>query len=286
MSAITIDVIAGYLGAGKTTLINRLLGSDKDLNDVYVLVNDFGDINIDAGLIKSAHPAQDVIELTNGCVCCTVRDDLATQLDGLLAAQPQRLLLEASGVASPGKLRQQCSYPGYEPGPVTVVVDTETYPARTQDKYVGRLVQSQVGEADLLVLRGAGDTVPVAVDKATHTYESYIAGWPHPHVGANLEADGPETAFATQTWSPERAVVTEELSRLLQDSRPWLHRAKGVVHTEQGLTLVQLAGDTLSLSLSLSPTTWPQQQPGIVFIAPFSASEKLSELIARLNCPQ
>jgi len=68
-----LTVIGGYLGAGKTTLINRLLTEDHGLR-LMVMVNDFGTINIDADLLESAD--KDTLRLTNGCVCCTMGGDL------------------------------------------------------------------------------------------------------------------------------------------------------------------------------------------------------------------
>ncbi|MFT7136469.1 MAG: G3E family GTPase, partial [Akkermansiaceae bacterium] len=68
-----LTVISGYLGAGKTTLINRLLAEDHGLK-LMVMVNDFGAINIDAELIAEA--GEDTMTLTNGCVCCTMGNDL------------------------------------------------------------------------------------------------------------------------------------------------------------------------------------------------------------------
>ena len=73
MKSLPLTIISGYLGAGKTSLINRLLAEDHGLN-LMVIVNDFGSINIDADLIEVEQ--NNLIALSNGCVCCTIADDL------------------------------------------------------------------------------------------------------------------------------------------------------------------------------------------------------------------
>ena len=77
-SAIPITILSGFLGAGKTTLMNHILNGDHGLR-VAVLVNDFGAINIDADLVVGVE--DDMISLANGCVCCQVRDDFLADVD-------------------------------------------------------------------------------------------------------------------------------------------------------------------------------------------------------------
>ena len=95
-----VTVLTGFLGAGKTTLLNRILNGDHGMK-VGVLVNDFGSINIDADLVVDVE--SDVISLANGCVCCSIRDDLSAALIQVIERpeRPEYILLEASGVAEP-----------------------------------------------------------------------------------------------------------------------------------------------------------------------------------------
>lgn len=95
-AAIPVTVLTGFLGAGKTTLMNRILNGDHGLR-VAVLVNDFGSLNIDAELIVGVE--SDVISLANGCICCTIRDDLieTTMQTINRPERPEYILLEASG---------------------------------------------------------------------------------------------------------------------------------------------------------------------------------------------
>jgi Ni2+-binding GTPase involved in maturation of urease and hydrogenase len=95
-----VTVLTGFLGAGKTTLLNRILNGDHGMR-VGVLVNDFGSINIDADLVVDVE--SDVISLANGCVCCSIRDDLSAAVIQVMERpeRPEYILLEASGVAEP-----------------------------------------------------------------------------------------------------------------------------------------------------------------------------------------
>ena len=145
-------MIGGYLGSGKTTLINRLL-AQQDQARLAVLVNDFGALNIDAALIDSA--SAKTITLTNGCVCCVVGDDLGIALADLSAVADDfdHVLLEASGVADSVKLGSQArTWPGFALSQVVTLVDVGRTRKLVGDKFVGRHVARQLVSADLLLL--------------------------------------------------------------------------------------------------------------------------------------
>ena len=96
-------VLGGWLGAGKTTLVNRLLRAAHD-ERIAVVVNDIGEVNLDAELIAARDG--DTVELTNGCVCCSMGESLALTLRDLVLSErpPDRLVVEASGVAEPDRV--------------------------------------------------------------------------------------------------------------------------------------------------------------------------------------
>lgn len=112
MQPLPVTLLTGFLGAGKTTLVNRILGEQSETR-FAVVVNEFGDVGIDGELVVGA--SERLVQLANGCVCCTVRGDLQEALRELLEARERRLfgkrdfdavLIEASGLAAPGPIAQ------------------------------------------------------------------------------------------------------------------------------------------------------------------------------------
>ena len=104
-SKIPVTVLTGYLGAGKTTLLNRIL-SENHGQKYAVIVNEFGEIGIDNDLIVGAD--EEVFEMNNGCVCCTVRGDLVRIIDGLMKRKGKfdAIILETTGLADPAPVAQ------------------------------------------------------------------------------------------------------------------------------------------------------------------------------------
>src|SRR3712207_4777745 len=109
MSAMTdktpVTVLTGYLGAGKTTLLNRILSEDHG-KKYAVIVNAFGEVGIDNDLIVGAD--EEVFEMNNGCVCCTVRGDLIRVVSGLMkrTGKFEAIIVETTGLADPGPVAQ------------------------------------------------------------------------------------------------------------------------------------------------------------------------------------
>src|ERR1700744_4818694 len=100
-----VTVVTGYLGAGKTTLLNRIL-SEPHGKRYAVVVNEFGEIGIDNELVIGAD--EEVFEMNNGCICCTVRGDLIRIIEGLMKRKDKfdGILVETTGLADPGPVAQ------------------------------------------------------------------------------------------------------------------------------------------------------------------------------------
>ena len=153
--ALPTTVIGGWLGAGKTTLVNHLLRTAAGRR-IAVLVNDFGEVSIDADLIEGADG--DVLSLAGGCMCCSWGEDLFGTLARVRARRPAPdvLLVETSGVALPASVARLLRLaPGLAVEATVVLADAESVRGHAADPYVGDLVRQQLAEADLLLLTKA-----------------------------------------------------------------------------------------------------------------------------------
>ncbi len=111
-----VTVITGFLGSGKTTLVRHLMANPQGLR-LAVIVNEFGTMGVDGEILKgcadASCPAENIVELSNGCICCTVADDFIPTLEALMAlpARPDHILIETSGLALPKPLLKAFDWP-------------------------------------------------------------------------------------------------------------------------------------------------------------------------------
>ncbi|MDC2857008.1 CobW family GTP-binding protein [Delftia sp. DT-2] len=209
-------VVGGYLGAGKTTLLNRLLERADGLR-VAVLVNDFGEINIDAALIRTR--SSDVLQLENGCICCSIGGRLAEAL-AAVGARPDRpdlLVIEASGVSDPVRIAQVGMLdPALQLNAILVVVDVQAVDEQLCDPLVGDMVRRQISGATALVLTKAD----LAGACATEKVAARVAGMaPGAVVLAARHGEIPLAVFIDAAASPRRP------QGLLQAGGSWKSQA-------------------------------------------------------------
>ncbi len=150
---IPVTVLTGYLGAGKTTLLNRILSEDHGRR-YAVIVNEFGEIGIDNDLILNTD--EELFEMNNGCICCTVRGDLIRTLHGLLSKRSNfdAIVVETTGLADPGPVAQTFFVDGFLNDKtmldsITTVVDAKHIQLRLADS---REAAEQIAFADQIVL--------------------------------------------------------------------------------------------------------------------------------------
>jgi G3E family GTPase len=278
-------IVGGYLGAGKTTLVNHLLRHAGGRR-IAVMVNDFGAIDIDADLIESRD--DEVIGIAGGCVCCSVGSDLIGALVGLpeRTPPPELVLIETSGVALPGSVARSVRLAaGIEVDAVVVLADAETIRARAGDPYVGDIVLRQLADADLLVLNKVDLVAPAGLPalrdwldavapraRRIEAVEARVAvdvllgsadgGDPSPRVADVLGArhtdpDGaplrrPSNAadvFESAGFRLDVPVDPAALAAALADPSLGLVRAKGIVVAPDGTTVVvQVVGPRTRVS--------------------------------------
>jgi G3E family GTPase len=294
-----VTILTGFLGAGKTTLLNRILQGSHGRR-VAVLVNDFGAINIDAQLVVGVEDiAGDgrLLELANGCICCTIRDDLRQTALALLQRDnpPDYLLIEASGVSEPGAILRTFWHPELRrlalvDGVITVV-DAEQ--VLNYDGRARMLILDQIGTADLLILNKVDLVTSEQLARVKSWIESRVSGTRILEaaraelpldllLGVQLHRDrddesdhdrdddrdyGHDHDFATWNYVSERPFSQPALEKLLQNLPAALYRAKGFVYLAERpeqTVLLQVVGRRFQLTAG---EKWPDQpRTQLVFI--------------------
>jgi len=255
-----MTLIGGFLGAGKTTAINSLLA--RATSPIAVLVNDVGEINIDAKLIAKRHG--DTIELTDGCVCCSLSEGFLVAIGEIQNREipPDHVIVELSGVADPNQVTPWAAVPGFRLDGVVVLVDAEQFHINDADEWIGPQIRQQVEAADLIVLTKLDLADSATIDAARSRLATLA---PHTPIvdSTDVEAtagllslgarhDGGFTDVPAPTLFDQHLVDTQpmptpieraDLEALLDDLPDDVLRAKGVAVTGDGdYLLVQVVG--------------------------------------------
>ncbi len=200
LSKIPVTVITGFLGSGKTTLIRHLMTHTKGRR-LAVLVNEFGTVGVDGDILRSCAipdcPAENIVELANGCICCTVADDFIPTIEALMAmpVRPDHILIETSGLALPKPLLKAFDWPAIR-SKITVdgviaLADAEAVAAGTfasdvhavdeqrkadesldHDTPLSEVFEDQISCADIILMSKADLAGPEGLAKARAVIEA------------------------------------------------------------------------------------------------------------------
>jgi len=282
---IPLTVIGGYLGAGKTTLVNEIL-KDPEGRRYGVVVNDLGAVSIDSALIEQA--VGGMVTLSNGCVCCSAVDGFASALDDIRdhGARIDHVIVEVSGVGDPWKVAQWGRSPGFELDAVIVLADAEALPAQVDDPYIGETVLGQLRGADVVVLSKidlVGDGAEDVRDwVASLTPAQVVASAQGTRFGAAMLAatHGPShrgvgsgsshAAHVTRTITEPGALAPAGWFDWLSCSPRGVVRVKGIVVLDDDrMIVVQRAGHRVEVS------AWngERRSPALVVIASEAVDE-------------
>lgn len=274
-----MTVVGGYLGAGKTTLINRLLAEPHG-RKLLVMVNDFGAINVDADLLASKD--EDTIALTNGCVCCTMGADLFMAIGDVLDRRPRpdHLVIEASGIGYPAKISNLAlAEPDLAYAGTIVLIDGDNFIDLHRDKLVGAQISEQAAQADILAVskRDAGGplrrtlsriSAAPAVDLNAVGAVSALFFDAEPGLPRDAgHADDP--GYASAHFAGRVGMTRDEFVQFLRQRPAAIFRVKGGFRDREGASwTVQAVGSKVALTPARDIL-----QTSIVCIAPGAGAD-------------
>ncbi len=263
-----VTIIGGYLGSGKTTLVNHLLRNANGKR-LAILVNEFGELPIDADLIEAQD--DDIISLTGGCVCCSYGNDLIMAMIDMakMDPRPDHIILESSGVALPGAIASSLSLLNdFSIDAIIVLTDAETVRERADDRYMGDTITRQLADADMVLINKTDLVTDEHIKELRSWFEETAADAAlvetlksevkpeiilgtsayHPRRMASHEnhATG---QFETRLLAMDESVDPEAFAQKLVDENPGLVRAKGFTEDLSGtMKTIQVVGKRWEIS--------------------------------------
>jgi len=286
---VPVTVLTGFLGAGKTTLVNRILSEEHGLR-IAVLVNDFGEVDVDSELIIGV--AAQKVSLANGCVCCEVREDLLAAIDAVLASEVgiDAIVLEASGVAEPLTLARTFVNATYQRrlrlDGIIAVVDAEQLPAQVADPVTSDLVYGQIGCSDLVLL----NKIDLADRERVNEVRDFVTGRlgtvrmietlhadvplsvllgarPQDEIGEDAQADHHHhSGFVSWVYRRERPFTERSLEECIADLPESVYRVKGFVYTV-GHPLHRVLVQAVGMRSDITPfDKWNAADPGSTLV--------------------
>ena len=311
MAKIPVSLIAGFLGAGKTTLLNHILNGEHGRR-IGVLVNDFGEINIDSQLISSVEG--ETVSLTNGCVCCSIRDDLVSAMEQLLQLEPcpDMIVVETSGVSDP------------KAAAMAVVMSTRLAAATQLDAIItvidaseildldevnGKLAEDQIAVADIIIINKT-DLATDDINEQVTRFTKEIA--PQSRIITTIQANAPlelllglslhtqpsgltdaepgeasghehhhhddhSHSYSSYSWQHGEPLGFEAAYRTFQSLPISIFRCKGILHIHEvpdKRVILQMTGKRVTLAKG---EPWDQVKPTSQIVA-IGAKDKIDKV--------
>lgn len=296
-NVVPVTILTGFLGVGKTTLLNRILNGNHGLR-VAVLVNDFGAINIDTELIVGVE--DNAISLANGCVCCQIRDDLMDTVEEVISRteNPEYILLEASGVADPSGIAMTFASPVFRDrirlDSIISIVDSEQLFAYPEYPGLQELKLRQIGFSDIVILN--------KVDLVDEEQLQQVKDWINSRMrrvrmveavqcdvpleillavgrfdpqqlleadnGHHHESTDHGHEFSTWSFETDQPISLDELNEMVKKRLPGnIYRCKGVVYAAESperRAVLQVVGRRSDVSLDVE---WGDTKPHTQIVA-------------------